>query len=376
MKLKKRYVLLLILVSFLTCCKWDVRKSQKTSHEVYNTIHGFEKKESVLLNKNCTEITIKDFPQHKQALRFSSVFDSIKYIKLKTNKQSLIAKIDKIEILDSCIYILDRRISKSVFIFDLDGNFIKKIKRVGKGPGEYLLLQNFFFEHSKNLLTLFVNNNKFIYFDTLGNYIGEKKLPFFAGQAAWLENNTYAFDLHFKKPPFNLLCVDIEANKFSQFFPYDIKKISDIGILPIDFHHSYSQLLYKPALNKSIYEIRNHCLDKQYSFNSSRDFKVFDFFDTSKYLFFSLALEEEQYLTKYVYDKNTKLVIEEYIFFDDINSLPYSGIICGSDENRIILQIEPTTLKEITKKSNFTLPPLMKDINPNDNPILCVAQIK
>ena len=60
----------------------------------------------------------------------------ISIIPLETNDDCLIGHIDKLEIRAGRIYISDN-MAKSIFIFDLKGNFIGKIMAFGQGPGEY-----------------------------------------------------------------------------------------------------------------------------------------------------------------------------------------------------------------------------------------------
>lgn len=56
-------------------------------------------------------------------------------VKLESSDSTLIGEITKIKFYDDKIYILDRTISKSLYVFGIKGNFIGSTKR-GKGPGE------------------------------------------------------------------------------------------------------------------------------------------------------------------------------------------------------------------------------------------------
>jgi hypothetical protein len=70
--------------------------------------------------KNITDSTFQIFP-------------------LETNDDCLISKIDKIEIKDNRIYIMDK-LAQSVYIFDMTGKYLNKINSRGQGPGEYVNL--------------------------------------------------------------------------------------------------------------------------------------------------------------------------------------------------------------------------------------------
>ena len=73
----------------------------------------------------------------------SSFFKNVKPIILETNEDCLIGKIDELQVFDGRIYVLDKLIAKSLFVFDMDGRFIKKIGNLGQGPGEYIQLGDF-----------------------------------------------------------------------------------------------------------------------------------------------------------------------------------------------------------------------------------------
>jgi hypothetical protein len=57
-------------------------------------------------------------------------------IPLETTGDCLISKIDKIEIKNERIYVMDQ-LAQSVYIFDMNGKYLNKIHKRGQGPGEY-----------------------------------------------------------------------------------------------------------------------------------------------------------------------------------------------------------------------------------------------
>ncbi len=71
-------------------------------------------------------------------LLYSTVFSKMKTIILETSDECLISMIAKMEIYEDYIIILDPRMAKSVFVFNKEGKFIRKIGAVGAGPGEFI----------------------------------------------------------------------------------------------------------------------------------------------------------------------------------------------------------------------------------------------
>ena len=90
--------------------------------------------------------TIKfTFEENPQTLDFRTLIDTIyEPIVLETTDDCLIgSEISKIAYSNDTIIIADAQ-TNSIFIFDGNGKFIKKIHRVGRGPEEYLELTDVF----------------------------------------------------------------------------------------------------------------------------------------------------------------------------------------------------------------------------------------
>jgi hypothetical protein len=73
----------------------------------------------------------------------SSLFSRVKTIILESKDECLIGGVDHIEVFDGYIYVLDRFIAKSLFVFDEEGRFVRKIGEFGNGPGEYTGISDF-----------------------------------------------------------------------------------------------------------------------------------------------------------------------------------------------------------------------------------------
>ena len=82
----------------------------------------------------CAEIT---FNSQTKRMPFDSVITDISFIKLETNDSCLIGKIDQVLYTDRYIYVMDIEIANAVYCFDKQGRFVRRIGKVGNGPGEY-----------------------------------------------------------------------------------------------------------------------------------------------------------------------------------------------------------------------------------------------
>lgn len=119
-------------------------------------------------------------PQCLPADNYSDFIDSVKYISLQTADSCLLGNIKESEMyfIDNHLYMAD---NKSVFIFDAEGNFIRKISRKGRGRGEYLTLSHFdvnptnkeisILDEGGRCIIIYTNEGKFLRKVTLGENI-------------------------------------------------------------------------------------------------------------------------------------------------------------------------------------------------------------
>jgi hypothetical protein len=108
-----------------------------------------------------------DLDGKKEApIPFSSIFKNVQTIILEAGKDCLIGSVDELQIFDGCIYILDKHIAKSLFVFDMEGRFIRKIGSLGRGPGEFIHVDDFTID----------TGNRFIFLSDQGNRVHQYQL--------------------------------------------------------------------------------------------------------------------------------------------------------------------------------------------------------
>ncbi|MDR0766709.1 MAG: 6-bladed beta-propeller [Odoribacteraceae bacterium] len=129
-----------------------------------------------------------------RSLNLSLIFEKIEYVQLETPEGHLIGDISRIITHGDRFYILDARISRSVFCFNRDGSFLHEINRQGRGPGEYIELQAITIDHEKSRLLLYSETpRKVIAFDLDGNFLDERPLDFIATDLAFVGEGRVAF---------------------------------------------------------------------------------------------------------------------------------------------------------------------------------------
>ena len=150
---------LLILIVFLSCATND------------------RKTDTSFQNEDIISIDLKDIPL-EETIFLSDFFSKVTLIPLETNENSLIGHFSGIQIYNELFFVLDKNVAKGVFIFDKEGNFIRKIGNVGQGPEEYIAISDFTIDKINNRLLTIDPESKKIHFYSIenGNHIKSIRL--------------------------------------------------------------------------------------------------------------------------------------------------------------------------------------------------------
>jgi hypothetical protein len=192
----------------------------------------------------------------------NNLIKEVTYLKLETNNECLIKQIDKIKFKNELIYIMDR-LSKSIFVFNLEGKYIKKYYHYGKGPGEYFNLGDFDISRDgKFIYILDYTQYKICKYSLENNFIKEIKLDFGTSSFSCIDDKMLVFyqknRLNQKKGIFNnnIVYLDIEKNKpLIGYFPLTDYRmvIGNYAIYSSD--DKYDQLFYLPFSTSGVYKI-------------------------------------------------------------------------------------------------------------------------
>ena len=105
---------------------------------IHTTRHGDEELsalDTVLINLN--GISLKK-------IKYSDIFAKIEYIQTPYDSIYCIGKINKLIVLDSLLFAVDQKISRSIYVFDRNGNSKIALEKMGTAPGEYVYLKDVF----------------------------------------------------------------------------------------------------------------------------------------------------------------------------------------------------------------------------------------
>jgi hypothetical protein len=115
--------------------------------------------------------SVKIHEDSDQRVLYSEIFSSSRIVKLETNPNCLISNIGDIRIDDNKMFISDLR-QGFILIFDMDGKFITKFGRKGKGPGELIEPRGFFLDKKNKLIGIQdAFQRKILYYSYDGTYL-------------------------------------------------------------------------------------------------------------------------------------------------------------------------------------------------------------
>lgn len=216
-------------------------------------------------------ITLNHNADKNTALLPDTIFEEIVFTPLETSNESLIGTFEKLEVTEDRFYILDTRLSKALFVFNKSGNFLFKIKALGKGFGEFIHLNDFCIYKNKIVL---LDYKKVLFYNLDGDFIEEKKIKWAAWNISVLdEQNVFLFDnSHVSKNKFcdyHIIKTDFSFNKNKGY----LKPIQK------EHHSNYRFQLF----NDSLYITSPQCGD--YTLYKYQDSKMIPYlkFDFGKY---------------------------------------------------------------------------------------------
>lgn len=304
-------------------------------------------------------------------------------IQLETNQESLIGIVSKIQFTKDRIYILDNYITNCVFIFDLQGNFIKKFGEIGSGPGEYLSINDFVIQEDKQQALLLVEGRRIIFTDLDGNYIKSQLLDFPHISYLFPIRDKYVLGNHVTSgDPYLLHFTDHQFKEIDQdlsIHPNYMKVARTTLLGYTGYHDNY---LFAPILSPIIYSVNKEGCSPKYRFdfeeqllltekkiaslekedekqiveNTKSFFGLKSFFDLEDRLFVTFFLNREEYWGEYDFKTETLKYVNQnkmsvgmdgispknMYFLAQINQNTLIGVL--NDPKRDTEELNPTIL--------------------------------
>ena len=205
----------------------------------------------------CETIQLNNYTIRKMDLNDSISYEKKTYLKEK--EHFIISSITKLRFCNFMPIIFDKP-QKKIFIYDQDGNCFSMIDNIGRGPNEYLQINDFCVdEASKSIYALVVTGGRkcAIYkYNLNGSLLGHSVLSFKAYKLEKLGNELF-FYTDFssdRRKGYNIYITNKEGQIINKHFPHDKRDQnwkSDINVFSV----CNDTILFHPVFNDTIYKI-------------------------------------------------------------------------------------------------------------------------
>ena len=338
-----------------------------------------------------------------------NLIDSIQVVKLETNENCLISQIAKIVYDKNHIYILDAGMpSAGLLKYTLSGKFVQKIANKGKGPGEYIRLDDFLLVNGQFVL-LDAVTGKIMFFSKAGDFINEFSINQAAEKFGQVDTNHFAIFKGNRPSTLSIShdkisIIDNEGNTVKKL----MKMPSYLRGKSLELYKPTAsfgkELLYTDSFSNDIFQVDKDSVTVKYRFdfgkNSFDNYNSFlqvnkqlstgelltainkkdvvnnldNFNETEKYLSFYCLKKGKQFLL--YYNKKEK---RSYVFQPLILPHIYSddNFFVSSVPSSVFEDMKGKNLKELSKDRLFSkFVPIIKQTKDSDNPILITYYFK
>jgi hypothetical protein len=152
-------------------------------------------------------------------------------------------------------------------VFDRAGNYLYRIGKTGKGPGEYTRITDVEL-YDPAMLAVLADNTTIIYYNLEGDYLKSKRMGFFASDFEMLDNNNFFFyinnNISDRSKNYNLLQTDSNFRIVRRFFKItnreEVPSFAFTGFLV----REGNSLLYSDAFSDRILRFDNDRFKTEY----------------------------------------------------------------------------------------------------------------
>lgn len=372
-------------------------------------------------------ISISPFDLIKQGsdtrINASSIFDTISYVKMERTDSGMFSRLDKVEVFDGKIFILDKNIN-TLLIFTTEGDFVKSINKVGSEAGHYKEISTFVVDRSEKEIVLFdAKLTKLLFFNFHGRFIREVVPPYFISDFEYLGNNSlgmyrgyYALRGESDKDEltsYNYFIADSLTNIKQKALRYnmDVVKGTDVMFNSRCFYTTPEGTFFVPPYQYNVYNVTSDSIKSKFvvkfpdrnslpkdfmenaKYNNRRmyfihsqnelAYSISDFYPVGGKIFMSIMLSGYKGIS-IVYDKDTKKSIPFTNVVNDINIFPLGNTILAVDSEYVYCAENPETMLGFSKMASemdtsnkvLKLKADLSRFNETDNPVLVKIKLK
>jgi hypothetical protein len=261
------------------------------------------------LNEISTVIDLSDNEKFKE-LDFFNLYSVEEIIELKCQQGDYLGNLRRFEIFKNHIFALDPSFN-NLIKFDLQGNYITKIGKIGEGPDEIQEIVDFSIDTKTGLIGLAsYSQMKTSKYDQEGNFVEATKIGEQIDQLVIFDNKLFLSLTYFNTINRNLGIFNFSGDSISTHFSFP-KDIFPMGLLNISGHLTKSNngiLFNEPASSRIFSFSKDLLLFEKYRFERNNEIWPEENRHDLNGYFQSLATGKLTFLRKY-YEENKNYLI-------------------------------------------------------------------
>ena len=267
-----------------------------------------------------------------EKVKLSDVFSDLRFVKLELSENSMIGKINQIEVFNDKIYIIDSEKTNSLYVFSQTGKLLEKIEGNDSAVGRFLSPHSFWIDKSGFLFILDIFQGKLLKYRLSDlSYLGDIILPKLDIPCSFakIPNNDFFVYYYLQSDLFQncqYIIADRSGNVKKQF--YDTSKSGRFWHgNSCNFYEYLGKLRTYPYFSNEVYQIQNDKETLIYSleWNNScfPEGRLFERFKDSSELMKTLFTSKSDWIRfMSVYENSCFLAVKYYIKRD----LCFSGL--------------------------------------------------
>lgn len=341
--------------------------------------------------------------------RLSSFASSIRYIPIKGKNGVYIDRIFKSVLFGDLIFLSN---NKMLVALNLDGDLLCSITKIGKGPGEYIAIDDFSYDPDKKEILLLARK-KVLFYDLKGSFLREFLLPFQASNIGRVSQGRYCYYLpdiilqyedDNNSKACNIRFSDGQGNQIGQVCAGTLPEKPLYYYVPQRLFHTGEKLIYQNFFDEMLYEVQGDGLTPYMRINmGGKIVKPSHYYTQEAYLsnfanYISLGEvfdSPKATIINYFYKRKIGRLIElkpsrkvfhtlsskdglESPILNDLDGMPFWPKIM--DDSYMVDIIDPITFKKYVAerdgKDGGALNKLSLELKDYDNPILQIVTLK
>ncbi|WP_158640579.1 6-bladed beta-propeller [Anseongella ginsenosidimutans] len=351
---------------------------------------------------------------NKQPKKISEFIGDFFFVRLSSLGDNFMGRIEKLMVSNNIIFIHDD-VTDSMFLYDMEGNLITRIKGKGKGPNEYAKIVDFTVDWDRNRIVILDNiTRKIILYDFNGHVIGNKKLHLFSDRITYLGNDKYAFYNDYNSAAtdnYLLRITDLSQKGVLSFFPWSDEKYlrHKVSKWQYVWDSNNTEMNLVPFYDNNLYGVTKDSVYARYFFDFGRhnlpeDMVLESFrvepnyvhtiqpiYETDSILAFGYTISGRRQLVFYNKNNGNQLFARETSWLNEptVTRMFYANDILACYDNYFVAWETPVSVSDFVKyypdefgkneRQMLMDDPKYKElanVQVNDNPILVFYKLK